>query len=194
MLKFEMCPECKKEYGNPFDRRFHAQPNACKICGPVLSVIDKTGKIVDTGNPILTAARLLKKGFIIGIKSLGGFQVACDATSDDVILKLRKRKNRPQKPFAVMFRNVETINKYLDVSTLEQASLISSSAPIVLLKKNKFFSLSKHVSYYNKYEGAILPYTPLHHLLFNNIDFPLVMTSGNISDEPIASENQEALN
>ncbi|MBE3089592.1 MAG: carbamoyltransferase HypF [Actinobacteria bacterium] len=193
MLKFEMCPDCKKEYDNPFDRRFHAQPNACKICGPVLSIIDNTGKTVDTGNPILTAARLLKNGFIIGIKSLGGFQVACDATNDDAILKLRKRKNRPQKPFAVMFRDMETINRYLAVSILEQASLTSPSAPIVLLEKNKILSLSKHVSYYNKYEGAMLPYTPLHHLLFNNIDFPLVMTSGNISEEPIASENKEAL-
>ena len=193
MLKFEMCPDCKKEYDNPFDRRFHAQPNACKICGPLLSIIDNTGKTIDTQNPILTAAGLLKNGFIIGIKSLGGFQIACDATNDDAILKLRKRKNRPQKPFAVMFRDMETINKYLDVSLLEQASLTSSSAPIVLLKKNKFLSLSKHVSYYNKYEGAMLPYTPLHYLLFNNIDFPLVMTSGNISEEPIASENKEAL-
>ncbi len=135
---------------------------------------------------------MLKNGFIIGIKSLGGFQIACDATNDDAVLKLRKRKNRPQKPFAVMFRDIKTINKYLSVSILEKASLISSSAPIVLLKKNKILSLSKYVSYYNKYEGAMLPYTPLHHLLFNNIDFPLVMTSGNISEEPIASENKEA--
>ncbi|MCL4416969.1 MAG: carbamoyltransferase HypF, partial [Actinobacteria bacterium] len=193
MFKFEMCPDCKKEYDNPFDRRFHAQPNACKICGPVLSITDNTGKTVDIKNPILTAARLLKNGSIIGIKSLGGFQIACDAANDDAILKLRKRKNRPQKPFAVMFKDMETIKKYLDVSIREQSSLTSPAAPIVLLKKNKFLSLSKHVSYYNKYEGAMLPYTPLHHLLFNNIAFPLVMTSGNISEEPIASENTEAL-
>lgn len=194
MNKFEMCPACKKEYNDPFDRRFHAQPNACKICGPVLSVIDNTGKTIDDAeNSILTAARLLKSGFIIGIKSLGGFQIACDATNDSTVLKLRKRKNRPCKPFAVMFKDMEAINKYLITSIQEQDSLQSPSAPIVLLKKNKLLNLSKHVSYYNRYDGAMLPYTPLHHLLFNNIDFPLVMTSGNISEEPIASENNEAL-
>ncbi len=193
MLKFEMCPACKKEYDDPFDRRFHAQPNACKICGPALSIIDNTGKIIDIQNPILTADELLKNGFIIGIKSLGGFQIACNAANDAAVLKLRKRKNRPQKPFAVMFKDIEMIKKYLAVSTPEQTTLTSSSTPIVLLQKNKTLSLSKHVSYYNKYEGAMLPYTPLHHLLFNNINFPLIMTSGNISEEPIASENNEAL-
>jgi len=197
MRKFLMCPECGMEYRDPSDRRFHAQPNACVKCGPSLILMDNMQKIIDKKNPLKKAASLLKKGKIIGIKSLGGFQVACSALSGETVKKLRLRKNRPLKPFAVMFKDMQMIKQYLKVSPLEESSLKSASAPIVLLRKkgdvsNTIFGLAEQVSFYNKYEGAMLPYTPLHHLLFSFTGFPLIMTSGNISEEPIASCNSEA--
>ncbi|MBM3700002.1 MAG: carbamoyltransferase HypF [Actinobacteria bacterium] len=201
MRKFRMCPECGTEYRNPSDRRFHAQPNACSECGPVLFLTDNSGKILDKKNPLKKASGLLKNGKIIGIKSLGGFQIACSALSGAAVKKLRARKNRPFKPFAVMFKDIGMVKKYLEVSRQQESSLKSSAAPIVLLRKKvqsftglpEIASLAEQVSFYNKYEGAMLPYTPLHHLLFSLTDFPLVMTSGNVSEEPIASLNDEAI-
>jgi hydrogenase maturation protein HypF len=193
MADFDLCPDCLKEYNSPFDRRFHAQPNACNICGPGLKLIDRYGNLVDDKNPISAAAEKLKNGIIIGLKSLGGFQIACDATNDKPVLEIRKRKNRPYKPFALMFSDIKMIKEYLEVNIKEIEILTSAAAPIVLLLKKKESKLSRQISHYNKYEGALLPYTPIHHLLFNNITTPLVMTSGNISEEPIASENGEAL-
>ena len=194
MHKFTLCEDCAVEYNNPFDRRFHAQPNACIKCGPKLLLVDKHGKKIDSKSPIISAAKLLKKGKIIAIKSLGGFQVACNATSDDTVLKLRKRKKRPVKPFAIMLKDIESIKKYYYLSKKEIESLTSARAPIVLLKKKaKNYTVSWYVSLYNRYEGVMLPYTPIHHLLFNHMDIPLIMTSGNISEEPIAAENLEAL-
>lgn len=191
---FNMCPQCLKEYTNPLDRRFHAQPNACKVCGPELLLIDKNGKIIESQNPIVVTAQKIKEGFIVGIKSLGGFQIACDATSDKTVMALRKRKNRPFKPFAIMIKNIEEIKSNFIVSPREEEALGSPKAPIVLVRKKKLsYPISKYVSYYHRYEGVMLPYTPLHHLLFNHLDIPLVMTSGNISEEPIASQNSEAL-
>ncbi len=194
MHKFTLCEDCAVEYNNPFDRRFHAQPNACIKCGPKLLLVDKHGKKIDPKSPIISAAKLLRQGKIIAIKSLGGFQVACNATSDDTVLELRKRKKRPVKPFAIMLKDIESIKKYYYLSKKEIESLTSARAPIVLLKKKaKNYTVSWYVSLYYRYEGVMLPYTPIHHLLFNHIDIPLIMTSGNISEEPIAAENLEAL-
>lgn len=194
MHKFTLCEDCAVEYNNPFDRRFHAQPNACIKCGPRLLLVDKHGKKIDSKSPIISAAKLLREGKIIAIKSLGGFQVACNATSDDNVLELRKRKKRPVKPFAIMLKDIESIKKYYYLSKKEIESLTSARAPIVLLKKKaKNYTVSRYVSLYYRYEGVMLPYTPIHHLLFNHIDIPLIMTSGNISEEPIAAENLEAL-
>lgn len=194
MHKFTLCEDCAVEYNNPFDRRFHAQPNACIKCGPKLLLVDKHGKKIDPKSPIISAAKLLRQGKIIAIKSLGGFQVACNATSDDTVLGLRKRKKRPVKPFAIMLKDIESIKKYYYLSKKEIESLTSARAPIVLLKKKaKNYTVSWYVSLYNRYEGVMLPYTPIHHLLFNHMDIPLIMTSGNISEEPIAAENLEAL-
>ena len=202
MAKFKLCPDCQKEYDEPLNRRFHAQPNACIKCGPKLLLIDNKGNIIDKKNPIASVCSLIKKGKIIGIKSLGGFQIACNATDDRVVNELRKRKNRPSKPFALMFKNVSTIKKYLIINKKEEQSLTSPASPIVLLLKNnsktgrqylKNNIISFHISFYNKYEGALLPYTPIHYILFKNLDIPLVMTSGNISEEPIASDNKEAI-
>jgi len=194
MHKFTLCEDCAVEYNNPFNRRFHAQPNACNKCGPKLLLVDKHGKKIDSKSPIISAAKLLRQEKIIAIKSLGGFQVACNATSDDTVLKLRKRKKRPVKPFAIMLKDIESIKKYYYLSKKEIESLTSARAPIVLLKKKaKNYTVSWYVSLYYRYEGVMLPYTPIHHLLFNHMDIPLIMTSGNISEEPIAAENLEAL-
>jgi hydrogenase maturation protein HypF len=192
MHKFALCDNCAEEFSSPSNRRFHAQPNACKKCGPKLILTDRNGNKINTESPLIKTAELLKKKKIIAIKSLGGFQIACDATSDSVVSELRKRKKRPVKPFAVMIKNIDSVKKHCFLSKKEQKSLTSSRAPIVLLRKKPEIKISRYVSLYNKYEGVMLPYTPIHHLLFNNINVPLVMTSGNISEEPIAAENQEA--
>ncbi|MCL5073623.1 MAG: carbamoyltransferase HypF, partial [Actinobacteria bacterium] len=205
MSDFEMCPECRNEYINPLDRRFHAQPNACSLCGPKLVFTDGNGKILDEKDPVGHAVKEILKGKIIGIKSLGGFQIACDATSDKAVLKLRKKKKRPFKPFAVMIKNIGYIKTCFKISKAEKNLLSSPKAPVVLLKKKKSmnlpinakqdssFPISRYVSFNNNYEGVMLPYTPLHHLLFKKINFPLIMTSGNISEEPISCENIDAL-
>jgi hydrogenase maturation protein HypF len=193
MHKFTLCEDCAEEFSNPLDRRFHAQPNACKKCGPELILTDRSGKKINTASPIIKAAELLKEGKIVAVKSLGGFQIACDATSDGVVSELRKRKKRPTKPFAVMIKNIESVKKYCNLEKKEIESLTSPRAPIVLLRKRPGKNaISRYVSLYNRYEGVMLPYTPIHHLLFNHINVPLIMTSGNISEEPIAAENQEA--
>ena len=194
MSKFNLCPECKNEYLNAHDRRFHAQPNACIKCGPKLLLVDKKGEIIDDKKPIISASGKIKSGFIIGLKSLGGFQIACDATSDKTVKELRNRKKRPFKPFAIMIENTSKIKNYFFTSEKELKSLSSSKAPIVLLKKrNNKYPVSEYISFNNKFEGVMIPYTPIHHLLFNHISIPLVMTSGNITEEPIAYTNKEAL-
>ncbi|MDD3818497.1 MAG: carbamoyltransferase HypF [Actinomycetota bacterium] len=194
MSKFPMCSKCYEEYHNPSDRRFHAQPIACNKCGPELILTDRYGKRINSKNPIITAAELINQNKIIAIKSLGGFQIACNTLCDDTVKELRKRKMRPTKPFAIMVKDIEYLKKYYYLRKTEAESLLSSRAPIVLIrKKTTGYPLSFYVSMYDKYEGVMLPYTPLHHLLFNHIDMPLIMTSGNISEEPIASNNKEAL-
>ncbi|MCL6088494.1 MAG: carbamoyltransferase HypF, partial [Actinobacteria bacterium] len=209
MADFLMCPECRQEYDNPQDRRFHAQPNACIKCGPQLQLTDNEGRLLKNIDPLKYAVRQLKNGKIIGIKSLGGFQIACDATSDNAVQRLRKSKNRPYKPFALMFKNMDHVKMYFKTNSQERELLSSQKAPIVLLKKKKISGLtnekeiergifnlkqvSKYVSFNNKYEGVMLPYSPLHHLIFKEINFPLIMTSGNISEEPIAYENDDAV-
>jgi hydrogenase maturation protein HypF len=204
MKKFIQCPECNAEYLDPRDRRFHAQPNACNRCGPVLKLLAYRGNIIKTADPVADAAELLQRGFIVAIKSLGGFQIACNATNDNAVAELRKRKSRPAKPFALMLKDTATISSLYELSKIEKDSLNSPAAPIVLLKKkaaklagqfnNKSAeAISFSVSFNDKYEGIMLPYTPLHHLLFKHLDIPLVMTSGNISEEPIAYGNSEAV-
>ncbi len=194
MNKFEMCNDCKEEYNNTYDRRFHAQPNACRKCGPELFLTDKNGTKIDSKNPIITASELLYDNKIIAIKSLGGFQIACSALSDKIVSILRNKKNRPVKPFAIMSKDIRSLKKYYHISRIEAEILLSPRAPIILVrKKTDNYPLPWQVSMYNRYEGVMLPYTPIHHLLFNNVDMPLIMTSGNISEEPIAAENNEAL-
>lgn len=193
MSAFTMCPDCQREYQDPLDRRFHAQPNACPICGPALQLTDNSGSAVDSSDIIASIASLLKQGKIVAIKGLGGFLLACDATSEKSVTTLRKRKRRPSKPFAVMVTNIEMAHQHCKIGSTEEMLLMSPQSPIVLLPWKPSSTICRDVGYGLKYLGVMLPYTPLHHLILRETGLPLVMTSGNISEEPIAGENAEAL-
>jgi hydrogenase maturation protein HypF len=193
MSQFVMCPQCHEEYDNPADRRFHAQPNACPVCGPRLQLVKNDGSAVSGSDPLAAAAQLLRSGEIVAIKGLGGFLLACDATNERAVKLLRQRKKRPSKPFAMMVKDVAEALKYCYISGDEAKLLMSTQSPIVLLKIRDFLPLSSEVAPSLKYLGLLLPYTPLHHLLMHEAGIPLVMTSGNLSEEPIAKDNDEAL-
>lgn len=194
MRKFEMCPECEQEYHDPLDRRFHAQPNACPVCGPQLELANADGETVNCSDVIQRASQLLKEGNILAVRGLGGFQLACDATNPTVVNLLRKRKNRPSKPFAVMLSTLTETKKHCTVSVEEIRLLESTENPIVLVSWSKSRSdIVSDVAPNLNYLGVMLPYTPLHHLLLKEAGIPLIMTSGNLSEEPIAKDNDEAL-
>ncbi|MBI1812028.1 MAG: carbamoyltransferase HypF, partial [Nitrospirae bacterium] len=206
MSVFKMCDECESEYNNTSDRRFHAQPNACSKCGPHLEfkIQDSKFKIYEKENPVESSINLLKQGGIVAIKGLGGFHIACDAANKDAVERLRERKRKNNKPFALMAPDIETIKKYCEVSEKEQELLTSNKRPIVLLRKktaqDNSALLPDSISPNNLYIGFMLPYTPLHYLLFyypSDFQLPnfdaLVMTSGNISEEPIVVSNDEAV-
>jgi hydrogenase maturation protein HypF len=193
MKSFEMCPACQREYNDPLDRRFHAQPNACPECGPQLKLIDNEGGSVLCEDIIIKTAELLNDGNFVAIKGLGGFQLACDAASESAVNRLRRCKNRPAKPFAVMLTSIEEVKQHCDVSESEEKLLTSPGSPIVLLKWKPESDIAKAVAPGLQYLGVMLPYTPLHHLLLWEAGLPLVMTSGNMSEEPIARDNDEAL-
>jgi hydrogenase maturation protein HypF len=199
MADFEMCEDCATEYKDPDNRRFHSQTNSCPKCGPKLSLVDSNGKIVRQSDPIVECIKLLKQGQILAIKGLGGFHLAVDALNNDAVQRLRELKGRPEKPFAVMSRDIEEARKYCEISPIEAGILKSSAAPIVLLRASGE-KLAPSVAPYVSTLGIMLPYAPVHHLLFRHPYFNdtgalshLVMTSGNSSDEPIAADNDEAL-
>ncbi|OYD16628.1 carbamoyltransferase HypF, partial [candidate division WOR-3 bacterium JGI_Cruoil_03_44_89] len=194
MCEFSMCDSCREEYENPLDRRFHAQPNACSECGPEVELVGAL-ELETKGREkkaIKEAIRLLKDGKIVAIKGLGGFHLACDALNEEAVRNLRSRKSRDSKPFALMSKDLKVINRYCEVSSMEKKLLLSPRRPIVLLTKKKDI---RGIAPKNKYLGFMLPYTPIHHLLFNPPDAPsvLVMTSGNISDEPVSYKNGDAV-
>ena len=193
MRSFQMCSQCQAEYDNPLDRRFHAQPNACPICGPQVELVDNHGNLIAELNPITAASQFLKKGKILAIKGLGGFLLACDATNDTVVKKLRQKKKRSSKPFAVMVTDIDQAKKHCYVSPEEEESLTSPQSPIVLMEWREESSVSPEVAPNLRFLGVMLPYTPLHHILLRDTGLPLVMTSGNLSEEPIARDNDEAL-
>jgi hydrogenase maturation protein HypF len=194
MGEFQMCTQCQREYDDPTNRRFHTQPNACPICGPHLELVNRSGDVVAEGDDALSlASKLLRKGNIIAIKGLGGFLLACDATSDRAVVLLRQRKQRPAKPLAVMFASLEEAKKHCHISLQEAELLQAPQSPIVLVRWRDGSNLSPLVAPGLKYQGIMLPYTPLHHILLRDIGVPLVMTSGNLSEEPIAKDNDEAL-
>ncbi|MEA1958607.1 MAG: carbamoyltransferase HypF [Chloroflexota bacterium] len=194
MREFRMCADCQREYEDPLDRRFHAQPNACADCGPQLSLVDSVGDVVACDDSVAASAGFLREGKILAIRGLGGFQLACDATNEEAVNTLRERKRRPSKPFAVMVSLMDDFEKHCIVSTAERDLLLSPESPIVLVEWRRSEStIAPAVAPRLNYMGVMLPYTPLHHLLMNEVDVPLVMTSGNISEEPIAKDNDEAL-
>ncbi|MBE9512793.1 MAG: carbamoyltransferase HypF [Chloroflexi bacterium] len=194
MRQFQMCPECQREYDDPLDRRFHAQPNACPKCGPSLEIVNSEGNPVQGDDVVEIASALLKAGKILAIRGLGGFQLACDATNEKAINQLRERKKRPAKPLAVMVATIGDVERHCLVSAEERKLLESPKCPIVLLRwQHNSSNISTAVAPKLKYLGVMLPYTPLHHLLLRETDLPLVMTSGNLSEEPIAKDNDEAL-
>ena len=193
MSVFPMCKQCEKEYQNPIDRRFHAQPNACPDCGPQLQLTDATGENVATNNIIEKTASLLKQGKIIAIKGIGGFHLACLASIESAVVTLRQRKHRKHKPFALMARDVSMVKQYCLVSDQEECLLTDRASPIVLLTKANDL-LSAQVAPKQKSLGFMLPYSPLHYLLLQELDEPLVLTSGNQSHNPQIIDNQHALN
>jgi hydrogenase maturation protein HypF len=193
MRSFQMCPDCQAEYDNPLDRRFHAQPNACPKCGPGLELLDAKGNHVETSDVIAAASQLLKDGKILAIKGLGGFLLACDATSEKAVELLRQRKRRPFRPLAIMVADMEEAKRHCYISEAEEKLLTSRQSPIVLIWWKPESTVCQAVAPNLKYLGVMLPYTPLHHLLLRGVGLPLVMTSGNISEEPIAKDNDEAI-
>ena len=200
MSAFTMCPRCDDEYHNPADRRFHAQPNACPLCGPRLELASNGTRPAEAPlrrEPIEGVRRLLAEGAIVAVKGLGGFHLACDATNADAVATLRERKQRVDKPFAVMSLDVDTVRRYCQVSEGEAQLLESPARPIVLLRRKPGSPIAAQVAPANNNLGVMLPYTPLHYLMLGDGATPaplaLVMTSGNMSEEPIAIGNQEAL-
>jgi hydrogenase maturation protein HypF len=196
MAPFEMCPECASEYEDPLDRRFHAQPIACPVCGPQIW-LEVDGKSVAEREDALQAARkLLKEGKVLAVKGLGGFHLACDATNPDVVTILRQRKLRVDKPFALMMPDLATVEAHCFFEDEERELLQSRQRPIVILRRRSESTVAQEVAPGQDTLGVMLPYTPLHVLLIEpEDDFPpaLVMTSGNLSEEPIAIDNDEAL-
>jgi len=194
MREFTMCPDCLAEYRDPADRRFHAQPNACPACGPQLVLTDREGQKTDDDDPVRTAREALADGKILAVKGLGGYHLACDALNEDAVKALRDRKIREDKPFAVMVKDLATARQYCDVKEKEAELLTGSRRPILLLRKRPDCPVARSVAPDNDYLGIMLPYTPLHILLLEEGLTTLVMTSGNISDEPIAYRDEDALN
>jgi hydrogenase maturation protein HypF len=193
MSIFRMCAACQAEYDDPLNRRFHAQPNACWKCGPRLEFWDKQGQHLENADPILATVDALTAGRIVAIKGLGGFHLACAATNEAAVRLLRLRKRRVEKPFAIMVPDLQAAQELCEISEAESQTLQSIQRPIVLLRRRDTSPVSSQVAPCNRYLGVFLPYTPLHHLVFAEGGFKaLVMTSGNLSEEPIAIDNDEA--
>lgn len=193
MRHFKMCPPCQAEYDDPTNRRFHAQPNACADCGPHVGLYDnQRNAVTPPAQAVKKAADLLKAGYILAIKGLGGYHLAADAADTEAVKRLRRRKLREEKPFAIMSHDLKAIGRYARVGPEEEKLLTAIQRPIVLLKKKKPNTISEQVAPGNKYFGVMLPYTPLHYLLLAHGFDALVMTSGNLSEEPIAIDNDDA--
>lgn len=197
MKKFAMCPECTAEFEDPDNRRFHAQPNACPKCGPSLELWSNKGDILERKQEALnTAVKILKTGKILALKGLGGFQLLVDAGNEEAVKILRIRKHREQKPLALMFEDIHSINKFCKVSAAERKLLVSPQAPIVLLARlaqGNGTGLARNLALDNPYLGAMLAYSPLHQILVKHFGKPLVATSGNLTDEPICIDEKEAV-
>ncbi len=192
MSPFVMCAACKAEYDDVEDRRFHAQPNACPECGPALSLDRLDGRGATELNALADAAALLSRGEVVAVKGLGGFHLACDATDGAAVGRLRERKHRDEKPFAIMVGSLAAARALAEISAEEEALLTAAERPVVLLRGRQDAGLAVEVSPDTTLLGLFLPYTPLHHLLLEAVQRPLVMTSANVSEEPICCDNDEA--
>ncbi len=200
MRSFPMCPTCQAEYDNPYNRRFHAQPNACSNCGPQAQLLNWANPTIDNEDAITKAAQLLARGAILAIKGLGGYHLACDALNEEAVRRLRQKKHREAKPFALMVPDLQTAKQLCHVGDAEVEFLQSRQRPIVLLNRLPNSLVAPNVSLVNNTLGIMVPYTPLHHLLLHAFAAAiaedriavLVMTSGNVSDEPIAYEDADA--
>ncbi|MBU3914173.1 carbamoyltransferase HypF [bacterium] len=197
MRHFQMCDDCLEEYGNPENRRFHAQPNACPKCGPRVSAWNLKGETLKEGqNAMLYTAERLAEGKIAAVKGLGGFHLLVDARNEEAVNRLRSRKRRNEKPFAVMMTALEAVQDECEVNRFEARLLCSPESPVVLLRRkkdNRLSMVADCVASGNPTLGIMLPYTPLHHILMNSIGFPVVATSGNLSDEPICIDEKDAV-
>ncbi|MHA1627137.1 MAG: carbamoyltransferase HypF [Candidatus Asgardarchaeia archaeon] len=194
MRDFPMCEECKKEYNDPLDRRYHAEPTCCPRCGPKMFLYGNDGELIETKDAIREAACLIKEGYILAVKGIGGTHIACLTTDDDVVLELRKRRRRPFRPFAVMSRDLDTVRTFAYVSEKEEKLLKSYRRPIVVLKKNENYYLSEWVSPMLHTIGVMLPYSGIHELLLYYTKEPaLIFTSGNYPSQPMAITNEEAI-
>ena len=204
MIKFPMCKPCKDEYTNPLNRRFHAQPNACEVCGPSIFVADNIGRKINMENITVNynkeslniinwTVQKLKEGKIFAIKGLTGFHLCCDAKNKDTVNLLRERKKRPHKPLAVMIKDIASVKKYCEVNKKEEALLNGIRKPIVLLKQNSHYNLPETIAPNQNTLGVMLPYTPLHQLIFNEDIEVLVMTSANYFGLPLEFENEKAV-
>jgi len=203
MRRFAMCDQCREEYGNPSDRRFHAEPNACPVCGPQLELWDGRGMLLARREEALeNAAEVIRQGKALALKGLGGFQLIVDARDDEGVRALRHRKRRAEKPFALMYPSIEAVELDCEVGDLERRLLRSPESPIVLLRRRAAEEggprrggslIAPSVAPQNPYLGVMLPYTPLHHLFMRRVGCPVVATSGNLSEEPICTNEQEAL-
>jgi len=193
MNHFSLCGDCAGEYTDTASRRFHAQPNACPACGPKVWLTDSKGNQIDCEDPIIRTVQLLLAGKIVAIKGVGGIHLACDARNTSAVASLRRRKHRPHKPLAMMARNVEQVRNYCHINATELAALGTPAAPIVLLAAIDTARLPQDIAPGQKHWGFMLPYSPLHHLLMDEIDGPIVLSSGNLSEEPQCVDNQDAL-
>ncbi len=192
MAGFAMCQDCRREYDDPGDRRFHAQPVCCPVCGPTLRLIGPDGT-ASTGDPIGTTADLLRAGSVVAVKGLGGYHLAVDARSEEAVATLRGRKHREDKPFAVMMPDLGVARSWCEVGQVAAELLTGHRRPIVVLPRRRDVVLPAALAPGNDQLGVLLPYTPLHHLLAQAVGSPLVLTSGNVSDEPIAYLDDEAV-
>jgi hydrogenase maturation protein HypF len=191
MDKFTMCVKCEDEYTNPLSRRYHAQPIACDKCGPQLTLIDNTRNTnIKCNNPIEEIASKIKSGHLVAIKGIGGFHIICDSTNDSTIKKLRQYKKRPTKPFALMCKDIEQIKSFSNINAKEEELLLSKEAPIVILDTNNKFNLSHQIAPNINKIGSMLPYSPLHILLFEHLINPIIATSANLGDEPIITTSK----
>ncbi|PWH14117.1 MAG: carbamoyltransferase HypF [Ardenticatenia bacterium] len=196
MRHFIMCPDCQAEYDQPVNRRFHAQPNACPVCGPHLALWSARGETLiegDDAQVLQEAATGLRQGLVVAVKGLGGFHLMVDARNTDAVTRLRQRKRRPHRPLALMVRDLDQARALCHVSDEAAQLLMLPEAPILLLPRLPDAAVADNVAPDNPNLGVMLPYTPLHHLLLRMVDFPVVATSGNLTDEPICIDEHEAL-